>query len=76
VALSLLFFVVQPTQAAWRVVFLIASGIYIVCGVSYVLFSRGMRQAWDSPDDGVTEKNDRRECDVAKDGIMLQATHQ
>lgn len=66
----------RPTQAAWRVVFLIASGIYIVCGVSYVLFSRGMRQAWDSPDDGVTEKNDRRECDVAKDGIMLQATHQ
>lgn len=73
---SLLFFVVQPTQAAWRVVFLIASGVYMVCGGSYVIFSTGTRQAWDSPDDGVTESNDKRESNVARDGMMLQMTHQ
>jgi len=41
-----------------------------------VLFSTGTRQAWDSPDDGATERKDRRECDVASDGMMLQTTHQ
>ena len=73
---SLLFFVVQPTQAAWRLVFLIASGVYIVCGGSYVLFSTGVRQAWDSPDDDVTESSDKSKRDMVKDGMMLQATHQ
>jgi hypothetical protein len=76
VALTVFFFVVQPTQAAWRVVFLIASGVYMVCGGSYVLFSTGTRQAWDSPDDGAIERNDKHESDVARDGMMLQTTHQ
>jgi len=65
----------RPTQAAWRAVFLIASGVYMVCGGSYLLFSTGMRQAWDSPDSGVTESSDKNKCDVAKEGMMLQATH-
>jgi len=69
-------FIVQPTQAAWRVVFLIASGVYMVCGGTYVLFSSGMRQAWDSPDDGERESSDKSKRDVATDGMMLQATHQ
>jgi len=73
---SLLFFVVQPTQAAWRVVFLIASGVYFVCGGSYVLFSSGVRQAWDSPDDDIMENSDKSKSDVANDGMMLQVTHQ
>jgi hypothetical protein len=73
---SLLFFVVQPTQAAWREVFLIASGVYIVCGGFYLLFSTGMRQAWDRPDDDVTESSDKSKCDVAKDDMKLQVTQQ
>jgi len=73
--LQSVFYVVQPTQAAWRAVFLIASGVYMVCGGSYLLFSTGVRQAWDSPDNGVTESSDKNQCDVAKEGMMLQATH-
>lgn len=66
----------RPTQAAWRVVFLIASGVYIVCGGSYLLLSTGVRQAWDNPDIGETESSKETKCDVANDGLMLQATHQ
>jgi hypothetical protein len=35
-----------------------------------------MRQAWDSPDDDVTENSDKSKSDVANDGMMLQVTHQ
>ena len=41
-----------------------------------MLFSSGMRQAWDSPDDGERESSDKSKRDVATDGMMLQATHQ
>jgi hypothetical protein len=46
------------------------------CGGSYVLFSSGMRQAWDSPDTGVKENSDRSRSDVGNDGMMMQVTHQ
>jgi uncharacterized membrane protein len=68
-------FIFQPTQAAWRAVFLIASGVYIVCAGFYVLFSTGVRQAWDNPDNDESQKNGKSKCDVDKDGMMLQTTN-
>lgn len=68
-------FVVQPTQAAWRAVFLIASGVYIVCAGFYVVFSSGARQAWDNPDNDESQTNGKSKCDVEKDGMMLQTTN-
>jgi uncharacterized membrane protein len=70
----MIMFVVQPTQAAWRAVFLIASGVYIVCAGFYLVFSSGVRQAWDNPDNDV-QTNGKSKCDVEKDGMMLQTTN-
>jgi hypothetical protein len=35
-----------------------------------------MRQAWDNPDNGETESSKNSKCDVVKDDVMLQTTHQ
>ncbi|KAK7792600.1 hypothetical protein R5R35_005317 [Gryllus longicercus] len=43
----------RPTQAAWRVVFMISSGVYVVCGSIYLIFGTGVRQAWDNPENDV-----------------------
>jgi hypothetical protein len=65
---------VQPTQAAWREVFLIASGVYIVCAGFYAIFGTGVRQAWDNPDNDELQTNGKSTCDVEKDGMMLETT--
>ncbi|XP_018907130.1 putative inorganic phosphate cotransporter [Bemisia tabaci] len=39
----------KPTQAAWRWVFLISSGVYIVCATVYLIFASSERQPWDNP---------------------------
>ncbi|XP_021931680.1 putative inorganic phosphate cotransporter isoform X3 [Zootermopsis nevadensis] len=65
----------RPTQAAWRAVFLIASGVYIVCAGFYLLCSSGVRQAWDNPDNDEVQTNGKSKCDVEKDGMMLQTTN-
>ncbi|XP_069689174.1 putative inorganic phosphate cotransporter isoform X1 [Periplaneta americana] len=65
----------RPTQAAWRAVFLIASGVYIGCGLIYVIFSTGRRQAWDNPDNDSQQSNGNAKCDIEKDGMVLQTTH-
>ncbi|XP_003398669.1 putative inorganic phosphate cotransporter isoform X2 [Bombus terrestris] len=39
-----------PTQAKWRIVFMISAGVYIVCALFYAIFSSGQRQPWDNPD--------------------------
>lgn len=40
----------QPTQAKWRLVFMISAAVYIVCGIFYIIFGSGQRQPWDNPD--------------------------
>lgn len=40
----------QPTQAKWRLVFMISAAVYVVCGIFYIIFGSGQRQAWDNPD--------------------------
>ncbi|XP_025995967.2 putative inorganic phosphate cotransporter isoform X2 [Solenopsis invicta] len=49
----------SPSQAKWRIVFMICAGIYIFCATFYVIFGSGRRQAWDNPDkdDDKNEKN-------------------
>ncbi|XP_063239664.1 putative inorganic phosphate cotransporter [Bacillus rossius redtenbacheri] len=49
----------RPTAAAWREVFLIASGVYIVCATTYVICGSGVRQHWDDPstDDQPSKKD-------------------
>lgn len=42
-------FVLQPTQASWRIVFFIAAAIYVFCCTFYNIFASGQRQAWDNP---------------------------
>lgn len=33
----------------WQIVFCIAAGIYIFCGLFYIVFGSGARQEWDNP---------------------------
>ncbi|XP_014246329.1 putative inorganic phosphate cotransporter isoform X2 [Cimex lectularius] len=39
----------RPTQAAWREVFFVASSVYIVCNIFYLVFATSKRQPWDDP---------------------------
>ncbi|KAL0128026.1 hypothetical protein PUN28_003337 [Cardiocondyla obscurior] len=49
----------SPSQAKWRIVFMICAGIYIFCATFYAIFGSGQRQKWDNPDkdDDKKEKN-------------------
>lgn len=40
----------KPTIAQWRIVFMIAAGVYIFTATFYNLFASGVRQPWDNPD--------------------------
>ena len=40
----------KPTIAQWRIVFLIAAVVYIVCATFYNVFATGERQKWDNPE--------------------------
>lgn len=42
-------FAFQPTQAAWRVVFITSACVYMVCCSVYLVFGDGTRQPWDNP---------------------------
>lgn len=39
----------QPTQAAWRVVFITSACVYMVCCTVYLVLGDGTRQPWDNP---------------------------
>lgn len=40
---------VKPDHAHWRIVFFIASAIYVFCATFYNIFGSGQRQPWDNP---------------------------
>jgi len=39
----------KPTIGQWRIVFMIAAVVYIVCATFYNVFGSGERQKWDNP---------------------------
>lgn len=45
-----LFRLLQPTQAAWRVVFFISAAVYAATACFYLIFASGDVQEWDDPD--------------------------
>lgn len=51
----------QPTQAKWRIVFMLSAGVYIVCATFYLIFASGKRQVWDNPDKDVKENKSNLE---------------
>ncbi|XP_033220002.1 putative inorganic phosphate cotransporter isoform X2 [Belonocnema kinseyi] len=55
----------QPTQAKWRIVFMISAAVYIVCATFYVIFGSGERQAWDNPEKDV-KRVEQRKLDTIK----------
>nr|CAD7454671.1 unnamed protein product [Timema tahoe] len=61
----------RPTQAAWRVVFMISSGVYIVCSTIYLIFGSGVRQPWDDPSHDEPQEDSK---DPEKGSVMLQET--
>lgn len=56
----------KPTQASWRIVFIIASTIYAICCTFYTIFSSGVRQPWDNPDDDVDIESNVKENGKSK----------
>lgn len=56
----------QPTQAKWRIVFVICAVIYIICATFYVFCSSGQRQVWDNPD-----RDDDRSEKKQLDGVQV-----
>lgn len=54
----------QPTQAKWRLVFMISAGVYVVCATFYIIFGSGERQSWDNPERD--EKHERQGLEGVK----------
>ncbi|KYN19927.1 Putative inorganic phosphate cotransporter [Trachymyrmex cornetzi] len=55
----------SPSQAKWRIVFMICAGVYIFCAAFYAIFGSGQRQAWDNPDKD-DDKNEKNQLDSVK----------
>jgi len=62
----------QPSQAKWRVVFMICAGIYIFCATFYAIFGSGQRQAWDNPDKD-EDKKEKNQLDSVR--IVNETQH-
>ncbi|XP_014208881.1 putative inorganic phosphate cotransporter isoform X2 [Copidosoma floridanum] len=48
----------QPSQANWRIVFLLCAVVYVFCATFYIIFASGERQSWDDPqkDKAISDK--------------------
>ncbi|XP_070491885.1 putative inorganic phosphate cotransporter [Chironomus tepperi] len=66
----------KPTIAQWRIVFLIASTIYGVCAVFYIIFGKGKRQPWDNPANDVVVYFPKNETDTHETNRMLNNNKQ
>ncbi|XP_011343507.1 putative inorganic phosphate cotransporter isoform X2 [Ooceraea biroi] len=60
----------SPTQAKWRIVFMICAGIYIACATFYNVFGSGERQPWDNVEKD-DEKNERNNEKTQLDNIRI-----
>ncbi|XP_058788720.1 putative inorganic phosphate cotransporter isoform X3 [Phymastichus coffea] len=49
----------QPTHTKWRIVFILAAAVYVLCAMFYIIFGTGERQSWDNPDNDEVEEDDK-----------------
>ncbi|XP_063225600.1 putative inorganic phosphate cotransporter isoform X2 [Bacillus rossius redtenbacheri] len=61
----------RPTQAAWRVVFMISAGVYILCATVYLAFGSGVRQPWDDPSQDEPVRDERHVEESRQNGAAL-----
>ncbi|KAK9882064.1 hypothetical protein WA026_018914 [Henosepilachna vigintioctopunctata] len=59
-----------PSQAKWRIVFLTAAFIYMLCCSFYIIFGSGERQPWDRAADQ-EESKDRKKKEGPKETIIV-----
>ncbi|XP_044592760.1 putative inorganic phosphate cotransporter isoform X1 [Cotesia glomerata] len=65
-----------PSQAKWRIVFIICGAIYIIGATFYIIFGSGQRQSWDNPDkDEEIEKKRRKPNDVEAAKVINETQH-
>ncbi|GLV43230.1 picot [Carabus blaptoides fortunei] len=62
----------NPTQAKWRIVFIAAALVYILCCTFYTIFASGERQPWDNPDEDESEENRRKSTDVEANNTQTE----
>ncbi|XP_061938507.1 putative inorganic phosphate cotransporter isoform X4 [Apis cerana] len=55
-----------PTQAKWRLVFMISAGVYVACATFYVIFGSGQRQLWDNPDKDEERQHEKQDLRCVK----------
>lgn len=69
-------FFLQPTQAAWRVVFITSACVYIVCCSVYIMFGEGTRQPWDNPsnDHLNSKQHKKKQKDIEDTAQWITAT--
>ncbi|XP_058788719.1 putative inorganic phosphate cotransporter isoform X2 [Phymastichus coffea] len=48
-----------PTHTKWRIVFILAAAVYVLCAMFYIIFGTGERQSWDNPDNDEVEEDDK-----------------
>ncbi|XP_048507778.1 putative inorganic phosphate cotransporter isoform X2 [Athalia rosae] len=62
----------KPTQAQWRIVFMISAAVYVVCGMFYLVFASGRRQAWDNPEKDSKKSNTK---DIEGAQVLNETQH-
>ncbi|XP_015122844.1 putative inorganic phosphate cotransporter isoform X2 [Diachasma alloeum] len=62
-----------PSQAKWRIVFMISAAVYIVCATFYTIFGSGERQPWDNPDKD--EETQKKQNDVEANKAINETQH-
>ncbi|KAK0165954.1 hypothetical protein PV328_004426 [Microctonus aethiopoides] len=65
----------KPSQAKWRMVFIISAAIYIVCATFYVIFGSGERQPWDNPDNDDRQEKKKAAGDVEATQSINETQH-
>lgn len=64
----------KPTQAQWRIVFMVAAFVYIISCTFYIIFASGQRQPWDNPEDDEVPEEKRKKIDVESSNGSTQVT--
>ncbi|XP_063974434.1 putative inorganic phosphate cotransporter isoform X2 [Diachasmimorpha longicaudata] len=62
-----------PSQAKWRIVFMISAAVYIVCATFYTIFGSGERQPWDNPEND--EDTRKKQNDVEANKAINETQH-
>ncbi|XP_043269781.1 putative inorganic phosphate cotransporter isoform X2 [Venturia canescens] len=54
----------KPTQAKWRMVFMLSAAVYIGCSLFYIIFGSGERQFWDNPEKDEERKKKPKDAEA------------